>query len=218
MLALSKRHFDLRRVALALAIAALVVTVAAGAIALFYTLGSSGGAGNVINPPAQPIGGGGPPSGGSHAGHARHVPTAWIAGSGVGLFLAAAAGAVVFVQRRRQRQREEPQPAVSDDLVQVLDDTLDDLREEPDPRRAVIAAYARMERVLGRHGLGRRPSEAPFEYLARVLSSLRASEASALRLTDLFEWAKFSHHVIPESMKADAIDALLTLRHELEAL
>ena len=34
----------------------------------------------------------------------------------------------------------------------VLDETLDDLRAEPDARRAIIAAYARLERVLAAHG------------------------------------------------------------------
>ena len=38
----------------------------------------------------------------------------------------------------------------------MLDETLDDLRNEADPRKAVIAAYARMEKILAGHGLGRR--------------------------------------------------------------
>ena len=39
------------------------------------------------------------------------------------------------------------------DSADVLDETLDDLRAETDPRRAVIAAYARMERALAAFGL-----------------------------------------------------------------
>ena len=50
----------------------------------------------------------------------------------------------------------------------IIDDTLEDLRSETDPRRAVVAAYARMERVLAVHGLPRDRAEAPAEYLERA--------------------------------------------------
>jgi hypothetical protein len=50
-----------------------------------------------------------------------------------------------------------------------------------------------MERALAAGGLPRRPSEAPFEYVERALGELETSAESARRLTDLFEWAKFSH-------------------------
>ena len=100
-------------------------------------------------------------------------------------------------------------------LAQILDDTLDDLRAEKDPRKAVIAAYSRMERSLASYGLPRRPFEAPVEYLARVLEELRSSGSSARRLTHLFERAKFSQHTIDDGMKEDAIDAVSTLRDEL---
>jgi hypothetical protein len=96
-----------------------------------------------------------------------------------------------------------------------VDETLDDLRSEPDPRKAVIAAYARMERILAAHGLARRRSEAPFEYLARVLLQLRVTRPSVERLTQLFALAKFSRHEIPPGLKDQAIEALVSLRGEL---
>ena len=49
-------------------------------------------------------------------------------------------------------------------LADVLDETLDDLRAEADPRRAVIAAYARMERALARL----RPAARPVRGAGRV--------------------------------------------------
>ena len=49
-----------------------------------------------------------------------------------------------------------PSASVAEAVADVLEDTLDDLRAEADPRRAVIAAYARLERVLATHGLPRR--------------------------------------------------------------
>jgi hypothetical protein len=102
-------------------------------------------------------------------------------------------------------------------LADILDDTLDDLRAEQDPRKAVIAAYSRMERSLATFGLPRRPFEAPGEYLTRVLEELRSGSPAARRLTELFERAKFSQHTIDAAMKDEAIDAVVTLRDELRA-
>ena len=79
----------------------------------------------------------------------------------------------------------------------------------------MIAAYARMEGVLGRHGLRRRPSETPLEYLRRILLGLTARADAVSRLTALFEQAKFSRHEIDASMKQDAIGALREIRDDL---
>jgi hypothetical protein len=103
----------------------------------------------------------------------------------------------------------------------MLDDTLEDLERDPDPRRAVIAAWARMERGLAAAGLPRRPSEAPFEYAGRVLRTALTPAAGPLRpdsvhrLTGLFERAKFSHHDIGEADRGQAIAALRAVRQEL---
>jgi hypothetical protein len=103
-------------------------------------------------------------------------------------------------------------------LETMLDETLEDLHRERDPRKAVIAAYARMERSLGAYGLPRRSWEAPLEYLGRVLSELTGSATAAKRLTRLFERAKFSEHSIDAGMKVDAIAAVAAVRDELRAL
>ena len=100
-------------------------------------------------------------------------------------------------------------------LAEAVDESLDDLRRDPDLRRAIIAAYARMERALAYAGLPRSPAEAPYEYLERSLVELDASSDAARRLTDLFERAKFSHHEPAESMRDEAIDALVAVRDEL---
>jgi Domain of unknown function (DUF4129) len=120
-----------------------------------------------------------------------------------------------IARRRMLATRARPRIAAAAALTQVLDETLDDLRRERDPRRAVIAAYARMERALERYGLGRAPSEAPEEYLRRVLGELEASGASVERLTGLYAWAKFSPHEVDGGMQDEAIAALVALRSEL---
>ena len=102
-------------------------------------------------------------------------------------------------------------------LADVLEETLDDLRAESDPRRAVIAAYARMERALAAFGLPRSPSEAADEYLQRIFVDLEVSGRATTRLTALFTWAKFSGHDVAPEMKQEAIAALEAVREELRA-
>ena len=116
----------------------------------------------------------------------------------------------------RRRRRLAPEQTVAETLSEVLAETLDDLRTERDPRKAVIRAYARMERMLAARGVPRHESEAPVEYLVRVLEIVQASAHSIRRLTRLFERARFSPHRIDDGMKEDAIEALSGLRAELE--
>jgi NADH:ubiquinone oxidoreductase subunit 6 (subunit J) len=100
---------------------------------------------------------------------------------------------------------------------ELVEETLADLYAETDPGRAIIAAYARVERLFATYGLPRDPSEAPLEYLDRVLPALRASGSALRRLTALFEWAKFSSHEVDRPMRDEAIEALVAVRDELRA-
>jgi hypothetical protein len=100
----------------------------------------------------------------------------------------------------------------------AVDVSLDALRNEPDPRRAVIAAYAAMERALSSAGLGRRRSEAPMEYVRRVLTEQTRAPEEVRTVTDLFQVAKFSHHAVDEDMRRAAIDALERIRAATQRL
>jgi uncharacterized membrane protein YedE/YeeE len=122
---------------------------------------------------------------------------------------------IVVAQLVADRRRRRPPRTPAERLVELLDDTLEDLEREPDPRRAVIGAWARMEIGLAAAGLPRHPSEAPFEYAARVLETALARPASVHRLTGLFERAKFSHHAIGQADRDQAIAALRAVRQEL---
>lgn len=130
--------------------------------------------------------------------------------------LAAGALGYLAVQQRHKREPALP-PIPAAVLAAALEQTIADLRAEPDPRRAVIGAYAQMERALAGVGLERAHSEAPREYLERVLPEVGASADSVTRLTSLFERAKFSPHAIDETMKEAAISALEALRDDLRA-
>jgi hypothetical protein len=112
---------------------------------------------------------------------------------------------------------EQETPAAAEALAVSIDDALDDLEAEPDARRAVVAAYARMEAALARNGLERSPSETPVEYLRRILLGFTSRGDAVARLTSLFERAKFSSHEIDTPMKREAITALCEIRDDLQA-
>ena len=122
-----------------------------------------------------------------------------------------------MTRARRAPRLFRPRPEAEEALAAALDESLDDLRTDPDLRRAIIAAYARMEVALGVAGIPRRPAEAPLEYVERALLTLEASAGAVRRLTDLFEWARFSHHEPEPSMRDEAVDALVAVRDELRA-
>ena len=137
------------------------------------------------------------------------VPTAVI----LGLVLTAVIA--YFVAERRARRERTPRAELAEELAAALDDALDDLRAETDPRRAVIAAYARVERILASSGIARRPAETSDEYLVRVLRDLTIGSDAIVRLTSLFTQAKFSQHEVDTAMKEEAIDSLERVRDEL---
>jgi len=149
---------------------------------------------------------------------AYHHQFQWVPAVVVGSIILgiAGAGAVLYVRKRRGGDEWAREAALAAALDEVLADSLDDLRADPDPRRAVIRAYARMERTFAAYGVPRDEAEAPLEYMARALDRLSVSAFSVRRLTQLFSRAKFSPHEVEEAMKDEAIEALVGLRAELE--
>jgi hypothetical protein len=143
----------------------------------------------------------------------RHARFDWpIAFSLAGLVVLG--GTIVFLRMRRSTP-QNVRRSVEEELVTAMEVSIDDLQRERDSRRAVVAAYAGMERVLASHGLARHRAETPFEYLARVLRHLRVREEAVISLTQLFEYAKFSTREIDAEMKEQAIGALTAVRDDL---
>jgi hypothetical protein len=105
--------------------------------------------------------------------------------------------------------RRTPEEPVVEKALRL---SLEDLWREPDPRRAIVAAYSRMLAVLGRLGIGRRAAEAPLEYLRRLLGALEGDPEPTRRLTDLFERAEFGRQPVTEAMRGEAIHALEAVR------
>jgi Domain of unknown function (DUF4129) len=140
-----------------------------------------------------------------------HVTWIELAAVGAGIVLGLVA-LFLFVRAPRGELHES---RVAEELEAAAVEGIDDLGTEPDARRAVLKAYARMESALDASGLPRQRSETPFEFLGRALLRLDASRGSVARLTSLFERAKFSHHEVDERMRREAIAALADVRTEL---
>lgn len=125
--------------------------------------------------------------------------------------------AYLLAARRRAGMFDPDTSRLAEEVADEVDEGLDDLRAEPDARRAVIAAYARLERALGASGVARSRQETAEEYVARILGKLEVDDRAVRRLADLFTRAKFSDHAVDETMKEEAIGALAQIRDELRA-
>ena len=146
---------------------------------------------------------------------ARQAHSEWPVVLGLG-GLVLLGGMWMYVRSRRRLAPLWEEQGLEADMVSAIETTIDDLRSEQDARRAVIGAYALMERTLARHGLARDRSEAPLEYLANILRGLRVRESAVVSLTRLFEYAKFSGHEVDAAMKDEAIEALIAIRDDLQ--
>jgi hypothetical protein len=195
-------------------IAALIVLVLASMLIARNLAGRQ--VGETVTLPEAPIADAQP---GDAAGKSTYEPEfAWIpVVVTVGLIGLAVFGVWWSERSRRRARGGAREELLAEALEAAVDESLDDLRAEADPRLAVIKAYARLESVLAAHGLPRRPAEAPLEYLRRMLESLSVSPHAARDLTGLFERAKFSQHAVGPEMKEQAIRALETVRDDLRA-
>jgi hypothetical protein len=137
----------------------------------------------------------------------------WLPWTVLGIVAAALAIGVLVLWRGRGRGVADA--ADRGAASAAVEAAVDALGSEQDPRRAVIAAYAAMQRTLGDHGVVRASAEAPREYLHRVLMASRATEREASTLTELFEEARYSAHPIPERVRDMALGALRSLQARL---
>lgn len=86
--------------------------------------------------------------------------------------------------------------------------TIDAMLGDPDPRTAIIGAYARLLEELEAIGASRKPYEGPREHLARALGMLEIGPRPLRTLVGLFELARFSDHSLTAKDRDQALDAL----------
>lgn len=123
--------------------------------------------------------------------------------------------ALFFMFSREEKEAPPPEERPTDHLTEEVEAGIDDLESIQDPRRAVIACYARMQRLLPSAGIESRASDTPFELLTRILEQRNLPRRSISTLTESFERAKFSRHSIGESTRTEALTALRDIRGRL---
>jgi hypothetical protein len=148
--------------------------------------------------------------------------TPWVeAGLIAGAVLVCAGVLAVFVLPRLKRRPSGPVPiekgSARATVAGAVSLSLDDLRREPDPRRAIVAAYARMERTFAGAGLPREAHDTSTEYLRRILTASSAPSDALLKLTLLFQEARFSRHELTSHHRDGALDALTKIREAMVA-
>ena len=133
-----------------------------------------------------------------------------------------AAFAVLEAARRRHEQDDDGRHGVRDestDATHRRTDAIDltslsaaDVAAEPDPRRAVLLAYALLESRLAGTGIARAPAASPHEWLRLIRTHADAGTAgAAATLTGLFERARFSLRPLTNDDRDTAVAALLAL-------
>ena len=136
--------------------------------------------------------------------------------------LVAGAGALAFAvwltsgHRLATWWENEPDEPAPPPLVQAVDESLEDLRAEPDARRAIIRCYARFERAAAASGLERRPWHTPMEFMREALSRLPAPSNAVRALTGLFELARFSDRALGASDRDRALHALDDIKGSID--
>ena len=102
-------------------------------------------------------------------------------------------------------------------LEAAVDDSVEDLRAEPDARRAIVRCYARFERAAAASGVERKPWSTPMEFMREALRRLPLPRTAVPTLTGLFELARFSHHPLGPSERDRALAALDEIRTAMRA-
>src|SRR5579875_3847337 len=152
----------------------------------------------------------------------------YLALSAVTLVLLLAVGAVAAVRGRRNAKPRpiaaepfEPSApaATSESLARAAELGLAEIGDlSREPREAIIACYAAMERELA-HVPEAVPqdSDTPTEVLTRAVEHHALHADNAARLVSLFEEARFSPHVMNESHRETAVGVLNLVLAELRS-
>lgn len=133
-----------------------------------------------------------------------------------GLATLAVALVLLFAERLADWWERRSRLWSAEPLRAAVEESLDDLTGESDPRVAIIKCYQRFERVASRARVPRAPWQTPEEFMRETLARLALPRDAVERLTRLFEVARFSHHPL-ESVERDlARAALEEIRAALE--
>lgn len=145
------------------------------------------------------------------------------------LFVLIVVGAVFAARRRRVEEpptvgaempRPPTAPSTSESLVRAAEVGLAEIGDRSrEPRAAIIACYAAMERELSRvPGAVPQDFDTPTEVLARAVENHVLHVDNAAELVNLFEEARFSPHVMSEAHRESALGVLQLVLADLRSL
>jgi hypothetical protein len=83
------------------------------------------------------------------------------------------------------------------------------------PRNAIVQCWLRLERDVAAAGLARDPADTSLEFTERVLARYTVDPEAITELAALYREARFSDHLLEESHRRTALDALDRLHHTL---
>jgi hypothetical protein len=153
-----------------------------------------------------------------------------LAGSTVLLMMAVFVTAAILGRRQRRRiapaelpydeYRPATAPSGADPFARAAEVGLAEIEDRTrEPREAIIACYAAMERELENSPeIIPRESDTPSEVLARAVEHHALGEDTATELVDLFEEARFSPHVMTEQHRETAVRVLRLVLAELRSV
>lgn len=123
--------------------------------------------------------------------------------------------AAAVIRRRRVKRvgviySEEPA------VLLALRASMAALESEPDPGKAILRAYQRMEQAFRQLEIARARDETASEFLTRTMRRLPTAAGAAAGLTDRFETVRYSTHQITEADRASALASLQEIERELQ--
>ncbi len=167
----------------------------------------------------------------------QHRPPHTDSGNMLGILLAATvpmmlilvAGTLIMSRRRFRAAtpytfadddiEDRPPARPSESLVRAAEVGLAEMSDRSrEPREAIIACYAAMERELANvPGAAPQEFDTPTEVLARAVERHALHIDNAVQLVNLFEEARFSPHVMNEGQRDVAVDVLRLVLAELRS-
>jgi hypothetical protein len=138
----------------------------------------------------------------------------------VGLLLVAILSIFVLLRSRRRGGSEADDdtsggPRASAALA--VDETIQVLEAGRDVRSAILACFQRFCVLLGSRGITEQEALTPRELEALAVHRLRVSSRDSRALTDVFEEARYSTHLLGEPDRQRALESLREIRAALEA-
>lgn len=173
---------------------------------LLYTNRRKGGI-----PPQQP------PHASIQPGAQHHVSTSTTGLVSILVGVGVAVGALLAIAvYARMRARGYSPEGANAGLAGRLAAATDALHRATDPRQAIIACYAELERGFAAAGSAPRGADTPAEVLARAASAGLIHSRSAADLTGLFRQARYGQAPMTAADSATAEFALDAMRAELD--